>query len=301
MIETPTRRWSGRALRNRCLVSLVHSDWSERPRLESRGGRHSVASPGDRPGVAAALESKSHLFEMNAEVVNRRRMPRFAHRESDFKILVWGDSHAMALMPGIVAAAKQHDAAVIQATHSATAPLVGFVSEGQYALRDQSPAFAESVVGLCQDEQIDVVILAANWERYAKSQEFGPRLEQTVAELRATGAAVWFVNDVPWMPIDMPHTLGRQAFWNQPIEMPFVTNEEYTRRNAHTLAALTAESLSDLVIVDPLPSFEQPDGHYHGYIDNEVLYRDKNHLTIAGMNRLAPLFATQLANHRQSR
>ena len=103
------------------------------------------------------------------------------------------------------------------------------------------------------------------------------------------------------MPIDMPHTLGRQAFWNQPIEMPFVTNEEYTQRNAHTLAALTAESLSDLVVLDPLPSFEQPDGHYHGYIDNEVLYRDTNHLTIAGAKRLAPLFAAQLTNHRQAR
>ena len=53
-------------------------------------------------------------------------------------LLVWGDSHAMAAMPMVDILCKEHSVRGVAATHSSTAPLVGYESKGEYSLKEES-------------------------------------------------------------------------------------------------------------------------------------------------------------------
>jgi peptidoglycan/LPS O-acetylase OafA/YrhL len=109
----------------------------------------------------AAQDSQGFLDEVQVDQVRSRELPRFGAAQGPRKCLIWGDSHAMSLVPGLDAACKSRGICGLQATHSSTPPLLDFVRSSQYGLDEKSPEYNRAVIELIQSEAVDVVVLSS--------------------------------------------------------------------------------------------------------------------------------------------
>ena len=73
--------------------------------------------------------------------------------EDPIRLLIWGDSHAMAALPVLDKLCSENSVRALAATHSSTAPLLGYVSEGIYSLGNDAPAFNEGVIKFIRANQ----------------------------------------------------------------------------------------------------------------------------------------------------
>jgi peptidoglycan/LPS O-acetylase OafA/YrhL len=66
--------------------------------------------------------------------------------EDPLNLFVWGDSHAMAVLPALDDLSKQHSIRACAATHSETPPLLDYVPAGVYSLGNEAPTFGQAVL-----------------------------------------------------------------------------------------------------------------------------------------------------------
>jgi hypothetical protein len=113
---------------------------------------------------------------------------RCIDRPSGALLVLWGDSHAAALSPGLRQAGPAATPRLAQWTAAACPPLpAGFGPDNPHC-----DAIAAGVLARLTALRPDTVMLAANWPRYAQlqSQEsLAQALQQTVRALRARGVA----------------------------------------------------------------------------------------------------------------
>lgn len=83
------------------------------------------------------------------------------------KVIVWGDSHAMAILPAGESVCKEMGIACLAATASATAPVLDWFKRYEYGLNENAPAFNAACMGYIREAaskgEITHVILAARW------------------------------------------------------------------------------------------------------------------------------------------
>lgn len=239
----------------------------------------------------AAVSSKSHLHTLTLENALKAEFPVYGDPQATRKCLVWGDSHAMALMPGIDQVCQASGFRVFQATHELTPPLVDFVCLWKPGLNEETPAFSAAVLEFVQREKIEIAVLAGFWPAYTSNEAFERQLRRTIAELNARGAKVVLVMNVP-LQFAVPLELARQAFWGKEPVDKGVTMGEYQEKYGpinDILRRVAAEN-PNAKVVDPSPCLTSSDQVWHGVLDGQVLYRDPGHLSVEGSLRLAPLF-----------
>ncbi|MCX5966477.1 MAG: acyltransferase family protein [Cyanobacteria bacterium] len=77
--------------------------------------------------ATSRLKSRQlRLREITIKQATEGRLPVLGAKAAHSTLLIWGDSHAVALLPGIDAACKTREIRCLQATHSATAPIINF-------------------------------------------------------------------------------------------------------------------------------------------------------------------------------
>jgi peptidoglycan/LPS O-acetylase OafA/YrhL len=291
-VETPFRRSLAWASPRPVLIGLV----ATMPALlicalvavGTRGTVGRPAVPGSR--YLAARNSKAHIHEIDARRVRHRDLPSFGDRQGRLRCLVWGDSHAMAIVPGVDAACQSRGVRGIQATHSSTAPVLEFFQFARFGLNEEAPAFNRAVVDYAVANDIDVAILSGVWSNYGREPAFERRLRQTIDELRAAGIAVAIVLDVAHHADEAPLQLARREYFQWPTHEVGVPLAAHRSRNAPSSAAIARAAYGRAVVLDPAPWFVDDRGLWRAELDGEVLYRDKAHLSIEGGLRLRPLF-----------
>lgn len=217
-----------------------------------------------------------------------------AHPAGD--LLVWGDSHAMALLPVLDALGKEFGARGLGAVHSSTAPLVGISSStGRRSLGKDSIPFARAVTAYVKSNQIRHVVLAAAWSTYTKTNsipnrgEFVIQMRETVRQLVEAGAKVWIVKDVPTHPYDIPKALAARCLFGKPEQIGVTMN-------SHLQVVSEFDEILDAAIgtsaarLDPTPYFALAGGHCLVEKNGASLYRDFSHLSVNGSKALRPLF-----------
>ena len=154
------------------------------------------------------------------------------------RFLLWGDSHAAALMPAVSVAAEMAGRTGIFAGTDACPPLVG-VWRPQRSNGASCREFNDSVISYLETAaaHVDVVIIAGRWALSATGErapgEFGSRpliaddsstplstehnvvvfergLERTIRRLTALGKTVVMLGGVPEIGWDVPITLARK-------------------------------------------------------------------------------------------
>ncbi|AHL36565.1 acyltransferase [Pseudomonas brassicacearum] len=223
--------------------------------------------------------------------------------------LFWGDSHAAALLPAIEEGAAREGRPVWLYSMSACPPILS--DEPRQRCRDFNERTMEQVRRL----QIRRVVLASNWSLYVYGREDGdkkvllnPRdntaeaearmaaaLKARVAAIRAAGAQVWLLKEVPLQrkgAISRLTSLARVGRSAEGLGRPL---QEHLARQRFLSDLFDSMSAADpgVHVIDPTPlmcagqicSIE---------VNGHSQYKDEDHLSDLGSTRLSPLFAPVL-------
>jgi peptidoglycan/LPS O-acetylase OafA/YrhL len=221
------------------------------------------------------------------------------------RLMVWGDSFAMHLVPGLAATSK---GGVAQATKSVCAPFLGLaqvVPDYPRPYAEDCIAFNDSVLAyLAKTRSVQVVALSSPFYPYfdpkrrllvrerGKLVERDPSqdlaiaaMRDTVARLRAAGKRVVVVAPPPSSGLDMTHCLernaGRSKVDHNAVDCS-IRLSDYRASKAQTLAFLArVEAEADVPVLrfDPLLCNAQ---RCAVELDGAIVYRDEGHFSHEG-------------------
>jgi len=239
-------------------------------------------------------------------------------------LLLWGDSHAAALMPGVKRAAGAAGLSGRFAGRPACAPLLGLDRRDIDARFDCAGFNAAVMAWLRARDDMALVILSARWQTAVESvrppgESKGPvlwapagnrqdagagapqhavvaeALHATVDAIRATGREVLILGPVPEIGWSVPDGLARRMILDSPH--PRAPDQAaVAARHARTgalQAALDARPGVDVLAIAPALCGA---GECRIARDGRPLYTDDDHLSRFGAETvLAPLLARYLA------
>jgi peptidoglycan/LPS O-acetylase OafA/YrhL len=229
--------------------------------------------------------------------------------------MVWGDSHAAALMPAIKLAATREGRPVWLYSMSACPPILS--DDPRQRCKDFNERTMEQIRRL----QIKDVVLASNWTLYVYGREDGDRkvllnqydnspqaearmeraLRARVAQIREAGAQVWLFKEVPQQrkgTVSRLTSLARIGRSTNGLGRP--TNEYLAReRFLNDLFDDMSEADPGVHVIDPSSMMCSADT-CNVEIDGQALYKDDGHLSDKGAARLTPLFIPMLLNETEN-
>lgn len=215
---------------------------------------------------------------------------RFGDPDATPDIVLWGDSHAAALQPGLDLAAAGAGRAGWAATLPGCWPVPGLVPPGPRgaecaARNDRLRAW------LLRDPPRDVVLMAS-WA--VGPAEAAAPLAGLVAELAAAGIRVTLVSGLPLPGVDLPAAAARRLMRGAPPP-PMPGAEDLARIAAAEARMLGRIAPGDLAARVDLGAALCPGGVCALIRDGMPLFADAEHLSPAGARAalpvLAPIFA----------
>jgi peptidoglycan/LPS O-acetylase OafA/YrhL len=240
--------------------------------------------------AAAAHDDKSYRRTVTLESLQQGKLPVFGSADAAVTCLVWGDSHAMSLVPGIDAACKTHGVRGFQVTNHSTAPLLDFVARERLGLNERAPAFNRAVVDHAVTEHIDVVFIIGYWVSYADRPGFEAALRKTVHELAEAGIHVVLVRDVARFPYDPNMKLSMAVRLGRDVAKVGVADANYRRINNRWNDLFDQLAGDNVSVIDLSPAFVDETGLWRAEQGGVSTYCDHDHLTTAGSLRTQPLF-----------
>lgn len=210
------------------------------------------------------------------------------------QLFVWGDSHAMSVLPALDKLCTQHSVGAVAAVHSMNPPLLGTIrAPGVWR---EAPQFNEAALGFIRTHHIQRVLLVAMWHVYQEDREkLREAFEKTVAALQNAGVRVWVMQDVPRFPWDVPKALARSAlFGGDPgkLELPF--SDYHAQVRAQQLDFLMS-GVRGVTLLDPTGYLARGNA-IPAVLDGVPNYRDDDHLSVQGAMLLMPLFSPLLSD-----
>ena len=223
--------------------------------------------------------------------------------------MVWGDSHAAALMPAVERSATLEGRPVWLYSMSACPPILS--DEPRQRCKD----FNEKTMQQVRRLQIKDVVLASNWNLYVYGREDGDRtvllnqhdntaqaearmaaaVKARVAAIREAGAQVWLFVEVPQQRKGSVARLTSLARIGRSTEGQGRPLEEHLARQHFLSDLFNSMSAADpgVHVIDPTPMMcgEQV---CNIEVNGHSQYRDEGHLSDAGSARLSPLFVPML-------
>ena len=234
---------------------------------------------------------------------------------SDYDVLVWGDSHADAVTPGVVAWAQRRGWSVREAAQGGCPPLVGVRVRLLNGFGLDCPGAAAQVLReIAADPKLKLVVLAARWPLYRDAPPFydvnSPRvqMEQVGAPgvrpplstpLRATldviaasapHAQILIIGPVPELTFLPPECLAQAIHlhgepsicWSAPASLPLARARP---AQAQIRAALADHSAVRAIFpADRLCSAET----CRTALGGRLIYFDDDHLSASGARALVP-------------
>ena len=252
---------------------------------------------------AAAAREKGYQIEMNAREIRKGQLFHFGESKARPDVVLWGDSLAMALLPGLDRFCLDHKLAGVSATHSATPPLLDFDYRRAFSLQDEARPFARAVVDYINATRPSHVILSGAWSAYAaypegsdpesRHQIFSEALRNTLAALAPSGARIWIVSEPPRHGHLIPRILARKKLFGIEPGRLIVGQSGYARQQAEVREAW-AGVVPEPAIIEASEWFKQADGSFLVEEEGYPLYRDAMHLSERGSLHLRNAFMALL-------
>lgn len=210
-------------------------------------------------------------------------------RGARVRMVVWGDSFAMAAMPAFDSLLKERGEAGRAATHASTAPVLGFFRNLNFGLGEESLAFNEAVLAYIEANRPSDVFLIARWRGYGNHSDganpvsIDSALLATVHRLKNAGVRPWIFLQVPTHAFDVPRALARAALFDEDINEKCAGPEAWNGISGEGSELLRRIEAAGGRLLDPRPRFLDPTRcHYIVSKDGHPLYRDWGHLTTKG-------------------
>ena len=208
------------------------------------------------------------------------------------RILLWGDSHAVSIIPLINDLCEKYQLQGVAAVHASTPPLLGYHREDPNLKMMDPEAFNQAVFEYIRTSHIDHVILAAKWQNYSPGELIHQQLIQTLKALEATGADIWIVRQVPKPAWNVPWTIAQEVKRGHAPESVGIPRTGHLRKQ-HLEEVIFGNILTTFpktTILDPTECFDVQNDRYAVIHQGEVLFCDDSHLSKAGAKMLTPLF-----------
>ncbi len=227
----------------------------------------------------------------------------FGNKDGSPKVLLWGDSHAVAVLPVLDVICSERGVAGQAATSSATVPVLNWWYAGQgYGLNEKAPAFNRKVVQYVVDQarggNMMTVVIAARWEMYLERleerQAFRDALEATVRVLLAERIPVVLLKEVPKFDFEPPKALVLASLGFGPAQPLYTDISSHYDRTLHQNAVFSRLALLELQIVDPALYFTDTSGLIHPADAEGPLWADSNHLSGYGSLRLKQILSEKI-------
>lgn len=244
-------------------------------------------------------------------------------------VALFGDSHADAFLPTVVAATKQRDSSHAYMGLGGCIPLIGVdVRAGNWPA-EVCRTLAQEQYNFAAKTKPRHVLLVARWSMYIDREEsassarkyylveaesdllskdhsrevFSRGLERTLRAYEALGAKVFFVEQVPQQLADpraVFHRINQHGLWGKEDAI------ETIDRNSIPRASLNERQARLRQLLDKLPPIENftilsPASHFCSASlcpigdKNGPYYHDRDHLSIRGAEYLGPWLVLQLA------
>jgi len=228
-------------------------------------------------------------------------------------VILWGDSHAGAVAPGLNEALAQAGKSGYQFSQPGCPPIENIDQISRYTGRckDMRDLVFETISSFGKKP---VIILAARWAYYfegtpytnererdpfilSPAEMFAPvsaGLDGALAKLRETGASIAIMTSVPEVSYDVPSAMGRTQILGLELDLA-PTRAEYDARQRRADMELTelAEKYGATLL--------NAGAHLCNGDKCEIqregvpLYTDNDHLSVFGTMVLAPMFTQVIA------
>jgi len=240
----------------------------------------------------AVYSEEDHSLDLAAARAGRFVELGETNASQPVKVLIWGDSQAMAITPVIADLCHRFSCRGLEAAHYSTAPALGYVSTSKLSLRADSPAFAGAVCAFIATNHVQNVIMAAHWVAYATNAAFASNWLHTVRALVNSGTKLYVLKNVPVQNRELARLIKVAAIHNGRgrLEECGVSPGEYEQYNQALTETFAQISQSGATVLDPTGCFLNRQGLYGVVKDDQVLYVDYLHLSVDGARLLAPLF-----------
>ncbi|MEQ8691338.1 MAG: acyltransferase family protein [Pseudomonadales bacterium] len=251
-----------------------------------------------------------------------QRLCRVNELEVQPTFIVWGDSHAMAVMPEIGRVALGLGRNGLDASSNGCVPLLG-VTRPLWDAQGECLQFADKVVGLVEAHpEIRQVILIARWARHSEGTVFGAEgdenffigtatevartpqesvalyrraFRQTVQRLQALGREVVVLGAVPEVGQPVPDVQAKALWRKRPADLS-LTAAVVAERQANVRAVFAELQAEYALRYYPVHPYFCTDSDCDLLSEDGLpLYFDDNHLSSTGARRLRPVFEQALA------
>ena len=270
---------------------------------------HNKVSPGWAPFVAAMEDEEIKslsIGDCSSGLVEGLLECMLGNRKY-VAAVVWGDSHAQAVISVIARAAVVHGKGVLYFSMTGCPPISTARISGPDRNRDRDcVSFNENVLKRFQYRKDLPVIIVGRFSDYLKNNEvyFGDHAAPSAEELRgpfkrhlvgslcalATDRKVFVVKPIPEMEVNVSKRNLISLRLNETADDIFIRHDDYIRQNTVVLSALdTAKVECGITLLDPVPYLCE-DGKCYGSLNGIPLYSDDNHLNAHGDRLLFPLF-----------
>ena len=234
------------------------------------------------------------------------------HGSDTQEIVIWGDSHAMALLPGFHSWLSAEGMKARVQVHGGCPPLPGVIRSGTSQEIEDCISANERMLAMLETAPPTTVVFAARW-RFIRSglrtpgesgepfvirpvaaelaglsqpELFDRLFEDLVERLDRAGHRVVIVQGIPEIGADIPQAMIMAALRQEALVSP-LPKAEHVERMAATNRFF--DNLADhypVVLRDPTPLLcEERCAVLEG---DELLYRDDDHLSDAGARYLVP-------------
>jgi hypothetical protein len=244
----------------------------------------------------------------HGDVPMERTFCRFGNGASGkIDLLLWGDSHASALLAPVLKYTEARGLTVGLAARGACPPLLGIRRSPPTDYNKGCPGFNTAVVAFIRDNDIPAVIMAGRWSLYwtrswavvdgasspATSREaLQTAMHRTLDTLKAR--AVLFVEQWPEAKYDVPRAYLVLSRLGRPIDsLSFDLPSHMKRQRAVVDALDRVASSGNMVRIDPAGVL-CGSGRCLVEAEGKLLYRDSHHLTVDGSMLLYPLIEREL-------
>lgn len=214
-------------------------------------------------------------------------------------LILWGDSHAMAVIPAVKDLCQQQGLRAVAATHSGTPPLMGL--EGLFDarfFRDAAP-YNQNVLAFVKRHRVQQVLLVGRWsnyetywtERHLQGAEIlRNRLQATVSALTDEGLQVYLMKEVPRFPTDVPRALALAVVSGKNPESIQMPESRHRRQVATVNAVLDSLRGPRVTVLDPAPWLVDSRGYCRLVHEGKPVNWDDDHLSATGAMLIRPMF-----------
>ena len=252
--------------------------------------------------LLASMDTGRFQRKVTLAQVRRGSLPKIGAPTGPIRVLLWGDSHAMTVAPLLDQLCRDHGLRGELATFPSTLPVAGFRAGRKW---EAPGGYGEAVLGYVAQQEIEVVLLVGYWSRDASASGFSTAVQRTVESLCDSGCHVILVRDVPEQP-DINRRIRMALSGACSLEKLGVSLAQHRERQAAADAVLLSLQRPNVTVLDPTPFLLDSHGTCQVVSRGVSLYRNADHLSATGAQRLADMFSPTLpgsptgtADHRR--